>query len=203
MQLDIIFQIAVLIMSVVVHEVAHGFVANYLGDPTARIAGRLSLNPLPHIDPIGSVFIPLLLYLTGAGVIFGWARPVPVNPYNLRGKYGEAIVAAAGPLSNLALSAIFGMLLRIAAPALPETFVQITVVVVVINLVLALFNLIPIPPLDGSKILFAFLPYHLLHLREPLERYGFFIVLIFIVFFWQFLAPIIGFLFSLITGIRL
>jgi len=203
MQIDVVFSIAVLILSVVVHEVSHGWVANYLGDPTARLQGRLTLNPLPHIDPIGSVLVPLLLFFTNAGLMFGWARPVPVNPYNLRGRYGEAIVAAAGPLSNISLSVAFGLLIRFTFGLLPESFVQIAVTVVIINIVLAIFNLVPIPPLDGSKILFAFLPYHLQNLRESLERWGFFIVLFFIVFLWQFLTPIIGFIFSVLTGISL
>jgi Zn-dependent protease len=203
MQLDVIFQIAVLILSVVVHEVSHGFAANYLGDPTARLQGRLTLNPLPHIDPIGSVIVPLLLFFTSTGVMFGWAKPVPVNPYNLRGKFGEAIVAGAGPLSNIGIALVFGLLIRAGAGAMPESFLQIAVAVVIINIVLAIFNLVPIPPLDGSKILFAFLPFHFQRARESLERYGFFIVLIFIVFLWQYLTPIIGTIFSLLTGIRL
>ena len=203
MQLDAIFSILILIMSVVVHEVSHGFAASYLGDPTARLSGRLTLNPLPHIDPVGSVLVPLILFFTNAGIMLGWAKPVPVNPYNLRGKYGEAIVAVAGPLSNIAIAVLFGLLIRFGGDALSASFLQMAVAVVVINIVLALFNLVPIPPLDGSKILFAFLPYHLQEIRESLERYGFFIVLIFIVFLWQFLTPIIGALFSLLTGIRL
>ena len=203
MQLDAVFSILILIMSVVVHEVSHGFVANYLGDPTARLQGRLTFNPLPHIDPIGSVLVPLLLFFTNAGIMFGWAKPVPVNPYKLRGKFGEAIVAGAGPLSNIGLALIFGLLIRLGAGAMPGSFLQIAVAVVIINIILALFNLVPIPPLDGSKILFAFLPYHLQNIRESLEKYGFFIVLIFIVFFWQYLTPIIGFVFSTLTGISL
>jgi len=201
MQIDVVFSIAVLILSVVVHEVSHGWMANYLGDPTARLANRLTLNPLPHIDPIGSVLVPLLLFFTNAGVMFGWARPVPVNPYNLRGKYGEAIVAAAGPLSNIFLAFVFGLVIRFGDGLLPPSFLHIATLVVIINIVLAIFNLVPIPPLDGSKILFAFLPYHLQNLRESLERYGFFIVLIFIVFLWQYLTPVIGWLFRILTGL--
>ena len=203
MQLDIIFQIAILIFSVVVHEVSHGAVANVLGDPTAKLQGRLTLNPIQHIDPIGSVLVPLLLFFTNAGVMFGWAKPVPVNPYNLRGKYGEAIVAAAGPLSNIGVAVIFGLLIRIAGVFMTPSFLHIATMAVIINIVLAIFNLVPIPPLDGSKILFGFLPYHLQQVRESLERYGFFIVLIFIVFLWQYLTPVIGFVFSLLTGISL
>lgn len=203
MQLDAIFSLLILVMSVVVHEVAHGFTASYLGDPTARLQGRLSLNPLKHIDPIGSVVVPLLLFFTNAGVMFGWAKPVPVNPYNLRGKYGDALVSAAGPLSNLCLAFVFGLMVRFGGGVLPESFMHIAVLAVVINIVLAIFNLVPIPPLDGSKILFSFLPYHLQNVRESLERYGFFLTLIFIVFLWQYLTPVIGVMFSLFTGIAL
>lgn len=203
MQLDVVFSILILIMSVVVHEVSHGFVASYLGDPTARLQGRLTLNPFPHIDPIGSVLVPLILFFTNAGIMLGWAKPVPVNPYNLRGTYAEAIVAVAGPLSNIAIAVFFGLLIRLGGDVLPASFLQMAVTVVVINIVLALFNLVPIPPLDGSKVLFAFLPYYMQQFKESLERYGFFIVLIFIVFLWQFLAPLIGAAFSLLTGITL
>jgi len=202
MQLDIVFSIAILIMSVVIHEVSHGFAANYLGDPTARLEGRLSLNPISHLDPIGSVFVPVMLALLPGNLMFGWARPVPVNPYNLRGKYAEAIVAAAGPLSNIALAVVFGLFIRFASEAVPASSLHIATLVVIVNLVLAIFNLVPIPPLDGSKVLFAFLPYHLQEARQSLERYGFFIVLIFIVFFWQYLAPILELAFTLLTGLR-
>ncbi|MDO8619804.1 MAG: site-2 protease family protein [bacterium] len=201
MELDAIFSLLILIFSVVVHEVAHGWTASYFGDPTARLQGRLSLNPLKHIDPIGSVLIPLLLYFTNAGIMFGWARPVPVNPYNLRGKYGEAIVSVAGPLSNLCIAFVFGLLIRFGGGLMTLSFLHIAEMAVIINIVLAIFNLVPIPPLDGSKILFAFLPYHLQSFRDSLERYGFFIVLFFIVFLWQYLTPIIGLVFSLFTGI--
>ena len=203
MQLDTVFSLLILIFSVVVHEVSHGWMANYLGDPTARLQGRLTLNPLPHIDPIGSVLIPILLFFTNAGIMFGWARPVPVNPYNLRGKYGEVMVAAVGPLSNLTLAFIFGLLVRFGGEILPASFIHIAILAVMVNIVLTIFNIVPIPPLDGSKVLFGVLPYHLQKFREPLERYGFFIVLIFIAFFWQYLEPVIALVFSLFTGIPL
>ncbi len=199
--MEVIFQIAILVMSVVVHEVAHGFVANALGDPTARLAGRLTLNPLKHADPLGSLIVPFLLYITNAGFVFGWARPVPVNTYNLRGKYGELLVALAGPASNLALALVFGLVVRLGSEILPVSFLHIAALVVLINIVLALFNLVPIPPLDGSKILFGLFPVKLREARETLERYGFFFTLIFIVFFWQFLTPLVGLLFALFTGL--
>ena len=200
MELDVIFSILILIMSVVVHEVSHGLVANYLGDPTARLAGRLSFNPLKHLDIFGSILMPLLLILSNVGIIFGWAKPVPVNTYNLRGKYGEALVSGAGPASNLLIALIFGLLLRFFGSVLPVSFVTISASVVFINILLALFNLVPIPPLDGSKLLFAFLPPNS-PFTEFLERYALFILLAFIFFLWEFLAPAVGFLFRIFTGI--
>ncbi|TSC83552.1 MAG: peptidase M50 [Parcubacteria group bacterium Gr01-1014_17] len=200
MELDIIFSILILIMSVVVHEVSHGAVANYLGDPTARLAGRLSFNPLKHLDFFGSILVPLLLILSKAGIIFGWAKPVPVNPYNLRGKYGEALVSGAGPASNLLIALVFGLCLRFFGSVLPVSFVTISASVVLINILLALFNLVPIPPLDGSKILFAFLPPQS-PLVPFLEKYSLFVLLFFIFFLWEFLAPLVGFLFRVFTGI--
>ena len=114
MQPDFIFIITILIFSVVLHEVSHGYMANYLGDPTARLAGRLTLNPLKHLDMMGSIIIPAILIITGAGFIFGWAKPVPYNPYNLRkgGKWAEALVGGAGPAVNLLIALIFGLLIR-------------------------------------------------------------------------------------------
>lgn len=200
MDLDIVFSIAVLVMSVVVHEVSHGLAADRLGDPTARLAGRLSLNPLKHLDFLGSFVVPLLLIFSQAGIILGWAKPVPVNPYNLRGKWGEALVAGAGPASNIAFALFFGLLIRIFGESLPLPFLSLAATIVLINLVLALFNLVPIPPLDGSKILFSFLP-PASPLAAFLERYALFALLFFILFLWNFLAPLVGFLFRMVTGI--
>lgn len=202
--MDTIFQIIVLIMSVVVHEVSHGYAANYLGDSTARYAGRLTLNPIRHIDLWGSIVIPLLLVFSKAGFVIGWAKPVPVNPYNLRGGVkGEALVAAAGPLSNIFLAVAFGLLIRfgVSFQLLSPVVINIAAVIVFINLVLAIFNLMPIPPLDGSKILLAFLPNRFLGFQAQFERFGFFLVLFFVFFLWQFFIPIISFLFSIITGV--
>jgi len=162
---QLIVMIIILMVSVVIHEIAHGFAANWLGDPTARLQGRLSPNPLVHIDPLGSVIVPGLmavssLALPGPGLIFGWAKPVPYNPYNFTNqKWGEAIVAIAGPASNVALAVIFAVVVRLAdILSLSETFIALAIQVIVINILLALFNLIPIPPLDGSKIFPRFLP---------------------------------------------
>ena len=199
-----IFGIIILILSVVIHEVSHGYAAQALGDPTARLQGRLTLNPVKHLDPIGSILVPLVTWFSG-GFIFGWAKPVPYNPYNLRaGRWSEAYVALAGPVSNLAIALVFGLLIRFGAGQwLSPTFVQLSVLVVLINIVLMVFNLIPIPPLDGSKVLFALLPYQYDYIRTWLERYGFILILVVIFFLWHLVSPIIGWLFHLITGIGL
>jgi Zn-dependent protease len=203
MQVDFIFNIAILIMSVVIHEVSHGYAASMLGDQTARYQGRLTLNPLKHLDPVGSVIVPSISYFLG-GFIFGWAKPVPYNPYNLRpGRWSEAIVAIAGPVSNITLAIAFGVLLRfgVAGGWVNEGFVHITSIVIFINILLAIFNLMPIPPLDGSKILYAILPDDLsLRVRNTLEQYGLILVLLFIFFAWRLIAPIVFYLFQIITG---
>lgn len=206
MQVDFIFQIAVLIMSVVIHEVSHGYAANFLGDPTAKYEGRLTLNPLKHLDPFGSVILPLLLYISKVGIIFGWARPVPYNPYNLRpGRWPEAVVAAAGPASNVFIAVVFSLILRVAVAGgyAGDMFVATTATVIFINLLLAIFNLVPIPPLDGSKLLFALFPEKLYKARYFFERYGLILVVLFILFAWQVIAPLVFFLFSLLTGMSL
>ena len=190
--------------SVVVHEVAHGYAAYLQGDNTARFQGRLTLNPLKHLEWFGSFILPTTSYLLG-GFIIGWAKPVPFNPYNLRNqKWGEAIVAFAGPFINICIAVVFGLLIRLVVLGvfvLPTGFVQIAGTIVFINLILACFNLVPIPPLDGSKILFAFLPYRLAHIRETLEAYGFTLLIFFVFFLWQFLIPVVRFFFGLITGL--
>ena len=149
--------LVVLILSIIVHEVAHGYAADSLGDPTARLAGRLTLNPLPHIDLMGSIVLPALLVFTNSPLLFGWAKPVPYNPYNLQpGRFSEAIVAGAGPASNLVIALLCGALIR--SGVLPAGQSDIVFLIVVVNVMLFVFNLIPIPPLDGSKILSALLP---------------------------------------------
>ncbi len=202
MQVEFIFQIAILIMSVVIHEVSHGYAASFLGDQTAKYQGRLTLNPLKHLDFMGSFLVPAVAYFLG-GFIFGWAKPVPYNPYNLKpGRWSEAVVAAAGPASNIALALIFGLLLRVGVTTSPA-FIQITSVIVFINILLAIFNLVPIPPLDGSKLLFAAFPDKLYQLRGFFERYGLVLVLLFIFFLWQFIFPVIVLLFRLLTGVAI
>ncbi len=155
--IDGLFIFAVIVMSAVIHEVMHGVAAERLGDPTARLQGRITLNPVSHIDPIGSVILPLILVLTQSPVLFGWAKPVPYNPYNLRpGRFSEAIVAAAGPLTNLGMAIAIGLVIRLGL--FPYEVTQLLFTVVVINVMLFIFNLIPIPPLDGSKVLASILP---------------------------------------------
>ena len=165
--------IIILILSVVIHEMAHGYAANWLGDPTARLQGRLSANPLVHLDPMMSVILPGLLILSGSPILFGAAKPVPYNPYNFTNqKWGEAIVAAAGPAANIAIAVIFAALIRFSeALALPDSFLILGVQVIILNIFLAFFNLVPIPPLDGSKILPKFLPYSLAVKYEAFRMY--------------------------------
>ena len=202
---DTIFYVAILIMSVVIHEISHGFMAEYFGDKTARFAGRLTLNPLKHLDLFGSIILPAFLILMNAPFLFGWAKPVPYNPNNLSNKkWGERWVASAGILANLFIALFFGLILRSSLDlAVPDGFGLIISSIVVLNLGLAIFNLIPIPPLDGSKILFAFLPRSLFSVIIFLERYSLVLLLIFIVFFSNYLFPILVYLFHLITGLAI
>lgn len=198
---ETIIVIAIVMLSVVLHEVAHGYAANALGDPTARLQGRLTLNPISHLDIFGSILVPTITWLSG-GFIFGWAKPVPYNPYNLRaGKWSEAYVAAAGPATNLLLALMFGLLIRFGASVLPEGVLSIAVLITVTNIALMVFNLIPVPPLDGSKILMAALPLPWVARFQQLERYGFIFVFIIVLVAWRFIAPLIGLLFTLITGV--
>ncbi len=198
--MEFLFIIVIVVMSVVIHEVSHGYAALALGDPTAKYEGRLTLNPISHLDPLGSVLVPMAGYLLG-GFIVGWARPVPFNPYNLKNqRWGEALVAVAGPLSNILLAIVFSLVIRFAPVS--QAFFDLAVFVIILNITLAIFNLIPIPPLDGSKILFSLLPYRFQGLRISLERYGLFLVLIFIFFLWQIIAPLIGYIFGLLTGLQ-
>lgn len=196
----IIFQIIVLIFSAIIHEYMHGWMADRLGDPTAKNAGRLTLNPIPHIDLFGSILLPVILIATGAGFVFGWAKPVPYNPYNLRdAKYGSAKVAVAGPLGNLITALFFGIILRFFPIASPQLILLLQIIIF-INLLLMVFNLIPIPPLDGSKVIAPFLPYNIQQKFASMERYGLILVLLFIMVGFQFIIPVIDFLFRLIVG---
>ena len=200
---EVVIQIAILIMSVVIHEVSHGVIAYWLGDPTAKYAGRLTLNPIPHIDLVGSILVPAVGFFLG-GFIIGWAKPVPYNPNNLSNqRWGPALVGAAGPASNIIVALLFSLSLRISGAAMSETLFTVLATIVLINILLAIFNLVPIPPLDGSKVLFALLPYDSYRFQEALEQYGLFILLLFIFYIWPMVSPIIEVLFRLFTGISL
>lgn len=205
--------IAALILSIVLHEMAHGYAANALGDPTARLRGRLSGNPLVHMDPIGSVLVPAFLFFSGATFLFGWAKPVPYNPYNLRNaKWGEALVAAAGPAVNILLAAIFAVIIRSAdVLGLSASFIELASYIVFINILLAFFNMIPFPPLDGSKILSAVLP---LQARMSYQNFvmkveslgivaSFLAIFILITLLWTPFRELVGAVFTLMTGTRI
>ncbi|MDA3802814.1 MAG: site-2 protease family protein [Patescibacteria group bacterium] len=195
-----IFLIIVLILSAVFHEYMHGYVAYRLGDPTAKNAGRLTFNPIKHLDPFGSVILPLIMVMFNSSFLFAWAKPVPYNPYNLRDrKYGDAKVAAAGPLANLALAIVFGLIIRL-TPFSSVAFTSLLSLVVYINLFLMVFNLIPIPPLDGSKIVTVFLSPENKLKYLSLEKYGLLMVIPFVIFFGDWIVIPVHFLFGLIAG---
>lgn len=200
--MEYLFLIVILIFSIVIHEISHGAAANYLGDPTAKYAGRLTLNPIRHLDPIGSILVPLFLIILRSPILLGWAKPVPINPYNFRDqKYGSAKVALAGPGSNLTVALVFGLALRFfpAISAIPGLYLMFSYIVY-INILLAVFNLLPLPPLDGSHILFTFLPPGFENLKIFLSQFGIFILLFIIFFFFRWLSLFINWIFGLIVG---
>jgi len=202
--MDAVFQIIILIMSVVIHEVSHGVAALIYGDKTAEYEGRLTLNPLKHLDPIGSILVPIALYISSGGsFMFGWAKPVPYNPHNLKpGRWPEAFVALAGPLSNLCLALIFGLITRFGATqGLSTGFLHITALIAYINLLLMTFNLVPLPPLDGSKLLYAIFPQRLYEMRRFFDRFGLILTVLFIFFVWDYVAPVVDIFFHIITGL--
>ena len=211
MSIEILFVIVILILSVVIHEVAHGYAANMLGDPTARLAGRLTLNPLKHIDLVGSIIIPGILVLSNSPFLFGYAKPVPYNPYNLRNqKWGEAIVAGAGPMTNIIIALFFGLIIRfgVGFGFVNPAFVEIAGIIVFINVLLAVINMIPIPPLDGSKVFASILPLQFAsaygRLRVFLEHnifFAFALILLFIFIFGGIFIRFILFLTGLLTGL--
>ena len=203
--MEALFGLIVLIFSVVIHEVSHGFAAERLGDNTARLAGRLTLNPLKHLDPIGSFAVPLISYFLG-GFIFGWAKPVPYDPRALKNpKRGAGEIALAGPLANLLVALVFGFLVRsfgLINWGSLESIEPLFRLIVLTNIVLAVFNLVPLPPLDGAKVLWALLPETDTTRRFFfwLERYGLYLVLFFIFFGFSFIIPVVETIYSVFAG---
>lgn len=174
----------VFIFSIIIHEISHGLMAEKLGDPTARLSKRLTLNPLPHIDPMMSIVFPLLLIFSGSPIIFGSAKPVPIDPYNLRNpKKDMGLIGLAGPLSNLVLAIIFSLIARLTLPFIKYSmFFGILQYGAQINIMLAIFNLIPLPPLDGGRIAVALLPEKYADVLASLERFGILIILFLLLF---------------------
>jgi Zn-dependent protease len=202
-QVPLIFQLIILLFSVIIHEVFHGLAALRFGDDTAEKMGRLTLNPIKHLDPIGSVFLPLMLVIINTGFIFGWAKPVPYNPLKLKDpRRDTALLALSGPLANFFLALFFGLIIR--AILITSSFIFLLpflMFIVWINLILGIFNLMPIPPLDGSKILFYFFPSR--ELEMILSQYGIIILFFFIMFAGSIILPLVMMFFSLFTGIPL
>ena len=211
---EAVLSIPALMIAVILHEVAHGWVAYKWGDPTAKLAGRLTLNPMPHIDPIGTLILPAMFIILGSPIVFGWAKPVPINPANFRDlRKGTFFTSIAGVFMNLSLAVLFGALYRLAyslsdtvdpfvARSIMYPFIIFCAKSVLINLVLALFNIIPIPPLDGSKAVMSFLSFKYWEIFYRYEVYGFFVItiLLFTGVLGRIIYPPLIFLYHLIIG---
>ena len=202
---SLIFYFIIIIPSAIIHEYAHGWMAWTLGDPTAKYAGLLSLDPRVHIDKWGTILLPIFLYfISGGSFVFAYAKPVPYNPYNLKNqKWGPAMVGLAGPAANIATALIFSIFIR--AVGIPSSsfifsIISFFTLIVYANIVLAIFNLMPIPPLDGSKILYAVLPDSAYKVREFLERYSIFLLFFFIFFAFRLISPVIEAVFRMMVG---
>ena len=193
--MDLIISLSVLIFSIIIHEIAHGYAAYLLGDDTAKRAGRLTLNPLSHLDPFGSIFLPLILVLTNSPVLFGWAKPVPINYGNLKNPRTDIRwVSMAGILANLCLVIIFTLVYHLSGIVLIKT---ISISFVLYNLSLALFNSIPIPPLDGSRLLTSLLPYRAARWMHSVEPYG--ILILFILLYFKLFNFLGGWIYQLLS----
>lgn len=188
--IGIIFLVVILAISITCHEFIHAYVSFVLGDDTAHLHGRMSLNPLAHIDPFGTVLLPILLFLAGLP-IFGAAKPVPFNPSRLRfGEWGSAMVAASGPLTNLALAAFISLWLRLLpVTGMAQDFLELFIMV---NIGFFVFNMIPFPPLDGSRVLYAIAPDGLRRIMMQIESFGLFGIMIFIFVLFPFISPVMG-----------
>lgn len=198
-----LFLYVVIVLSATFHEYSHGLMAYKLGDSTAKDAGRLTLNPLAHLDMWGTVIVPLFLLFSPAGVFLGWAKPVPYNPYNLKDpKYGSLKVGIAGPGANFIIALVLGIFLRVALTGVlgttifSEFFLSAVAMIVYINIFLALFNLIPLPPLDGSKVLMNLFP----RFSRGIMSLGFFGIFFALIVAFFVLSPLAGLTFQLITG---
>lgn len=202
LNVDTIVTLIILMYSIIAHEVAHGYAAYMLGDDTAERAGRLTLNPIPHIDPIGSIALPILGFLSGSHALFGWAKPVPYNPYHLRpGRFSEAIVASAGVLTNFGIAAIFVVIVKIGLflSILPDQFVGLAFEIILINLSLGIFNLLPLPPFDGMRIVTSLFPVKGRKILSFIDRYNFLFLIgsiLLAVYAWGFIFPVIIFFFQ-------
>lgn len=189
--MQLLAQLIALLLGLTLHEFAHALMGHYLGDTTARDQGRLTLNPLAHIDPFATLALPLLLILVGSPVVFAAAKPVPFNPWAVQGgRWGAALVALAGPATNLLLATFFALCARI----LPYNSVSAVFfgAFIVVNVGLFVFNMIPFPPLDGSRLLYAVVPEGLRDIMDRIERSGFIVLLAIMLLGYQFIAPYVA-----------
>ncbi len=188
--MSVIFILIALVLSLTLHEFMHAWTSHYLGDMTAHREGRLTLNPLAHIDPFMTLFLPIALILAHSPVIFGAAKPVPFNPYAVRwGKWGAALVAVSGPLTNLFIAVFFALFLRLVSPA--PWAINLFVTIIIVNIGFFVFNMIPFPPLDGSRVLYAAAPLGLRQVMDRIEQAGIMVFAIVLLLTFQFISPII------------